>query len=107
MNAHESQQDAKGLPLNDLMVDVTEVLRSRGQSARSVIHCEQRAGIFIEPIQLSARCSRYYASEVEALNAARAAGASDDELRDLVRQLRERRKTRAALARARALGAAQ
>lgn len=53
------------------------------------------AGRFPAPIKLSRRCSAWPAAEVEAVAAAMVAGATEAELKALVRQLAEKRKASA------------
>lgn len=48
-------------------------------------------GLYTAPVKISVRCSAWPAGEVEAINAARIAGKSDDELRKLVRTLHAQR----------------
>ena len=51
--------------------------------------------LWTKPVSLGARTVGWPASEVEALNAARIAGKSDDEIRDLVATLEAARKAAA------------
>ena len=44
-------------------------------------------GLFTSPVKLGARCSAWPSFEVEAINAARIAGKTDDEIRELVAKL--------------------
>ncbi len=67
------------------------VLRERGRS-RSAHYLDIRAGLFTRPIAIGLRSVGWPASEVAALNAARIAGKSDDEIRELVRALEAQRK---------------
>lgn len=67
------------------------VLRERGRS-RSAHYLDIRAGLFTRPVAIGLRSVGWPASEVVALNAARIAGKSDDEIRELVAQLETLRK---------------
>lgn len=60
--------------------------------SRSTILRRQHAGLFPRPISLGRRSVGWRAHEVEAVNAAVIRGASEDELRQIVRQLEARRK---------------
>lgn len=50
------------------------------------------AGLFVQPIRLGERCSRWPEHEVDAILHARMAGATDDQVRALVTRLHEVRK---------------
>lgn len=67
------------------------VLKARGRS-RSAHYQDIKEGLFTEPILISARAVGWPASEVAAINAARIAGKSDDEIRALVQKLHAARK---------------
>lgn len=68
------------------------VLRKRGNRGRSTHYQDIKDGLFTEPVSIGARAVGWPASEVEAINAARIAGKSDDEIRELVQQLHAARK---------------
>lgn len=55
--------------------------------SRSTIYWRISEGLFIKPVSLGARAVGYPSHEVQALNAARIAGKSDDEIRALVKRL--------------------
>jgi len=59
---------------------------SRGLS-RSACYLQIARGLMTRPVRLGDRAVGWPASEIEAINAARIAGKSDDEIRALVRQL--------------------
>ena len=61
----------------------------QGQSgfSRSTLYNRIGEGLWTQPVRLGLRAVGWPASEVEALNAARIAGKSDDEIRDLVTKL--------------------
>ncbi len=67
------------------------VLSARGRS-RSGHYEEIKAGLFTAPVKISARSVGWPASEVAAINQARIAGASEDEIRELVTRLHAARK---------------
>ena len=62
------------------------VLKRRGRG-RSAHHDDIRAGLFVKPVLIGARSVATPDYEVDALIAARIAGATDDQVRALVRQL--------------------
>ena len=55
--------------------------------ARSTIYNKIEAGLFPRPVSLGGRAVGWPASEIAAMNAARIAGRTDDEIRALVRNL--------------------
>lgn len=67
------------------------VLRERGRS-RSAHYLDIQQGLFTHPVQIGLRAVGWPASEVAALNAARIAGKSDAEIRELVARLEVARK---------------
>lgn len=70
------------------------VLRERGRS-RSSHYLDIRQGLFTPPVQIGARAVGWPSSEVAALNSARIAGKTDEEIRTLVAKLEAARKTAA------------
>lgn len=67
------------------------VLKERGRS-RSAHYLDIQNGLFTQPVAIGARAVGWPTTEVAALNAARIAGKSDNEIRDLVIQLEAARK---------------
>lgn len=67
------------------------VLRERGRS-RSAHYLDIQQGLFTAPVPIGARAVGWPAAELAALNAARIAGKSDDEIRALVARLQAARK---------------
>lgn len=59
--------------------------------SRSTIYLRISQGLFVRPVSLGARAVGFPAGEVAALNAARIAGKSDDEIRKLVQRLQAAR----------------
>lgn len=77
---------------------VTSILRlpqvkSNSGLARSTIYQRVTQGLFTKPIQLGGRAVGWPANEIDALNAARISGKSDDEIRQLVISLESGRKS--------------
>lgn len=70
---------------------ITDVLPARGR-ARSTHYLDIQQGLFTQPVLIGLRAVGWPASEVAALNAARIAGKTDDEIRALVIQLEAARK---------------
>lgn len=73
------------------LLRLREVLRERGRS-RSAHYSDIHEGLFSRPVSIGARAVAWPANEVEAINAARIAGKSDDEIRTLVTKLEAARK---------------
>lgn len=60
--------------------------------SRSTIYLRISQGLFVRPVSLGARAVGFPAAEVAALNRARVAGYSDDQIRALVAKLEAARK---------------
>ena len=67
-------------------------LKRRGKS-RSSHYVDIKNGLFVKPVRIGLRAVGTPEDEVDALNAARIAGKSDDEIRALVVKLEAARKT--------------
>ncbi len=67
------------------------VLRKRGRS-RSSHYLDIHQGLFTRPVHIGARAVGWPENEVAILNAARIAGKSDEEIRELVSKLEANRK---------------
>lgn len=67
-------------------------VRTLSGLSRSSIYLRIHEGLFPRPILLGRRMVGWRESEVTAINAARIRGASDDEIRSLVRELDAARK---------------
>jgi prophage regulatory protein len=78
----------------DRLLRLPEV-RSISAFSRSTLYTRIRTGLFPRPIPLGPRIVAWRESEVAAVNAARVRGASDDEIRLLVRELENARKNAA------------
>jgi prophage regulatory protein len=66
-------------------------VKSHSGLARSTVYLRVSQGLFTKPIQLGGRSVGWPANEVDALNAARIAGKTDDEIRSLVARLESQR----------------
>ena len=58
---------------------------------RSTLYARQAEGLFSNSISLGGRCVGWIRSEVEAINRARIAGLSDEQIRALVIELKAKR----------------
>lgn len=65
-----------------------------GICSHATIYAHVKAGLFPDSIPLGLRAVGWPADEVQAVTAARIAGAADDELRALVQQLHAARRTK-------------
>ncbi len=70
------------------------VLHERGRS-RSAHYLDIKQGLFTRPVSIGLRAVGWPEREVSALNAARIAGDTDDEIRTLVSKLEANRKASA------------
>jgi prophage regulatory protein len=68
-------------------------VQSESGLSRSTIYLRISQGLWTKPVSLGARAVGWPAQEVAALNAARIAGKSNDEIRQLVIKLEIARKT--------------
>ena len=90
-NARASEQVAFALPQQFSFLRIPTVLKRRGVS-RSGLYAHIAARLFPKPVAIGLRAVAYPDYEVDALNAARIAGRSDDEIRALVVRLEAARK---------------
>jgi prophage regulatory protein len=60
--------------------------------SRSAAFEKRKAGLLPDPISIGARAKAYPEHEILAINSARIAGATDDQIRDLVKRLHTDRK---------------
>lgn len=70
-------------------------VKSETGSSRSTIYLRIKEGLWPKPVKLGPRSVGWPTSEVIAINAARIAGKSDDEIRALIIKLEAARKTSA------------
>jgi prophage regulatory protein len=82
------------LKMTHSILRLPAVKASTGLS-RSTLYLRIAQGVFPRPVSLGARAVGWPANEVEALNAARIAGKSESEVRELVVRLEAARKTAA------------
>lgn len=62
-----------------------------GHRSHASIYTAIRAGLFTNPVPIGQRAVGWPDDEVQAINAARIAGASDEQIRQLVKQLHGKR----------------
>ncbi len=79
---------------------VTSILRlpavkSESGLSRSTIYLRIAQGLWTKPVNLGARAVGWPSSEIAAINTARIAGKTDDEIRELVVKLEAARKAAA------------
>jgi prophage regulatory protein len=74
------------------LLRLRDVLNARGRG-RTSHYSDVRRGLFTKQVQIGENAVAWPAHEVDLLNRARVAGKSDDEIRELVRQLETSRKT--------------
>ena len=68
-------------------------VKAKTGNSRSTHYLRIAQGLFTKPVSLGPRAVGWPSSEVEAINAARIAGKSDVEIRELVVQLEAARKS--------------
>lgn len=67
-------------------------VEAAGCGSRSTIYLRIEQGLFTKPVKLGARAVGWPAREVAAINAARIAGKTDDQIRELVTNLEAARR---------------
>ena len=77
--------------MTNTILRLPAVLRERGRS-RSAHYFDIQHGLFTHPVQIGLRAVGWPATEVTTLNAARIAGKSEVEIRELVARLEAARK---------------
>lgn len=70
-----------------------QAVKAESGASRSTIYLRIQQGLWPKPVKLGPRSVGWPANEVAALNAARIAGLSDDEIRSLVIRLENERKS--------------
>lgn len=84
----------KGINMVTTIFRLPTILLERGRS-RSAHYLDIQQGLFTRPVSIGLRAVGWPASELTAINAARIAGKSDDEVRALVVKLEAARKNAA------------
>lgn len=70
---------------------ITAVLEETGHRSQATIYNAVKEGLFTKPVRIGQRAVGWPLSEVHAINAARIAGCSMTQIRELVEQLQMRR----------------
>ena len=70
------------------------VMSASGQ-ARSTLYLRIKQRLMTPPVKLGERCAAWPSDEIAAINAARIAGKTDAEIRELVAQLEQQRAAKA------------
>lgn len=70
------------------------VMNATGQT-RSTLYLRIKQRLMPAPVKLGERCAAWPADEIAAINAARIAGKTDAEIRELVAQLEQQRTAKA------------
>lgn len=83
LNSSNTRQDPSRI---DEFLRLPEVLRVRGLK-QSAHYQNVVDGLYTKAVKVSSRATAWPASEVRALNSARLAGKSNDEIRELVKAL--------------------
>jgi prophage regulatory protein len=82
-------------PVRNPLVDIDTSRGLMGGVSRAGYYAQAAAGLMPKPVKIGPRRSALPANEIEALNAAKIAGASEDDLRALVSRLHAQRATAA------------
>jgi prophage regulatory protein len=80
-----------------LILRLPEVKRVLGHRADASVYNAIRAGLFTAGVAIGQRARGWPDYEIDAINAARVAGKSDDEIRELVKALHAKRTALAAV----------
>jgi len=77
-----------------MSLNILRIPAAKNQSgySRSTIYLRIAQGLWTKPVSLGPRAVGWPSNEVEALNAARISGKTDDEIRELVKSLHTKRK---------------
>ena len=70
---------------------MSEVKAETGHRSHATVYTSVHSGLFTEPVQIGERSVGWPDHEVTAINNARIAGSTDDEIRQLVDQLHQQR----------------
>lgn len=92
MSKVNTPSDRQAADKTPTILRLPAILKRRGRS-RSAHYADIKAGLFVKPVLIGVRAVGTPDKEVDALNAARIAGKSDEEIRALVVKLEAARKT--------------
>lgn len=85
----------EALNMDDKLLRIKEITKLSGNS-RPTIYLRMLQGLWPQPVRLGPRMVAWPASEVQAINDARIAGKSDEEIKVLVKTLEKNRLSKAA-----------
>lgn len=91
MSNTNSTDDHQTVNTPTTILRLPAILKRRGRS-RSSHYADIKAGLFVKPVLIGLRAAGTPDNEVDALNAARIAGKTDEEIRALVIRLEAARK---------------
>lgn len=74
-----------------MIIRMPSVKTETGHRSHASIYNAIKAGLFTRPVQIGQRAVGWPSNEVQAINAARIAGKSDAEIRELVNRLHAKR----------------
>ena len=74
-----------------MLLTIQEVQAEFGDRSHTSVYTRIKDGLFTQPVKTGARCSAWPKHEIEVIKAARVAGKTDDEIRELVTRLHAER----------------
>lgn len=77
--------------VKNALLQVREAQGAAGYKSKTSFYADVRTGLMVRPIKIGLRAAAIPAHEVEAVNAARIAGKTPDEIRALVQRLHQQR----------------
>lgn len=89
--SNNSAKTLHGEPMETIL-KITQTKQAAGYKSNASIYNLVNDGLFTKPVKLGARAVGWPSSEIEAINAARIAGASTEQIRELVNKLHAKRK---------------
>lgn len=89
--SNNSAKTLHGEPMETIL-KITQTKQAAGYKSNASIYNLVNDGLFTKPVKLGTRAVGWPSSEIEAINAARIAGASTDQIRELVGKLHAKRK---------------
>ena len=84
--------DGKGSGMNSFL-RFQEVMKVMAMS-RSTVYLRVKQGLLTQPVRIGERCTVWPENEISAINSARLALKTNDEIRELVKQLQQKRPKR-------------
>lgn len=81
----------KAIQVDEMLLRIQEVQAEFGDRSHTSVYTRIKDGLFTQPVKTGARCSAWPKHEIEVIKAARVAGKTDDEIRELVTRLHAER----------------